>query len=152
MSIKCFVCALLLLFQRVCQIVIFASYVAAAYHTLSHRPWSTLPNQCLPYLILHYNTLPYPTLLPLRPYFLFYIYILFYITSKTLSTVHRMISMRHSGIPFFGYYPGAKAVTSLLRVAANLVPQVLLPGKPCVTLLVYRVYKSVVSIISTLFD
>ena len=37
--------------------------------------------------------------------------------------------MRHSGIPFFGYYPGAKAVTSLLRVAANLVPQVLLPGK-----------------------
>lgn len=63
-----------------------------------------------------------------------------------------MISMRHSGIPFFGYYPGAKAVTSLLRVAANLVPQVLLPGKPCVTLLVYRVYKSVVSIISTIFD
>ena len=42
--------------------------------------------------------------------------------------------MRHSGIPFFGYYPGAKAVTSLLRVAANLVPQVLLPGKPLIIL------------------
>jgi hypothetical protein len=38
-------------------------------------------------------------------------------------------SMRHSGIPFFGYYPGAKAVTSLLKVAANLAPQSLLPGK-----------------------
>ena len=42
--------------------------------------------------------------------------------------------MRHSGIPYFGYYPGAKAVTSLLRVAANLVPQVLLPGKPDIIL------------------
>ena len=36
--------------------------------------------------------------------------------------------MRHTGIPFFGYYPAAKAITGLLKVAANLVPQSLLPG------------------------
>ena len=45
------------------------------------------------------------------------------------SYVPLLLSMRHSGIPFFGYYPAAKAITSLLKVAANLSPQSLLPGK-----------------------